>query len=100
MSQRLSSYSSTATFEPAGEPTTTEVASYSVSPNVGGAILLYIILFCLSFIVLITFDPSFVQQKGLPPGSPTQPDFGKCFITSLIVSLLLCLIIWLFLSRC
>ncbi len=69
---------------------------YELPLNVGGAILLYIVLFSLAFIVLITFNPSFAQQKS-PPGVTPQPNFGTCFISALVASLLLCIIIWLFL---
>jgi ABC-type Fe3+ transport system permease subunit len=76
-----------------------DAARYALPANAGGVILLYFLLFCVVFIVLITFNPGFVQ-KPANPGSDPQPDFGKCFATSLVVALILCIIIWLFLMAC
>lgn len=69
---------------------------YELPLNVGGVILLYIVLFSLSFIVLITFNPGFVHQSA-PPGVTPSPNFGTCFISALVASLLLCIIILFFL---
>lgn len=95
----LSSYSSTINVDKTPPTVFTDTSRYALPANVGAAIMLYLVLFCVSFIVLITFNPGFVQ-KPANPGFDPQPDFGKCFVISLIVALILCIIIWLFLMAC
>lgn len=72
---------------------------YNMPFSVGWAILLYIVLFCLSFIVLFTFNPGFVQSSA-PPGVEKAPNTGLCFITSLVTSLVICAIIFVFMKVC
>lgn len=79
----------------------TRVSSkYTVSASIGGAILLFLILFNLFWIVLVTFNPQIVQQRNYT-GTGTPPaDYGRCFISSLIIALVFCIIIWLFMKTC
>lgn len=72
----------------------------SVSASIGGAILLYIILFVLSWIILFTFNPQMVQTRNYSGSGTPPPDSSRCFIASLIVALIVCIIIWLFMRTC
>lgn len=71
-----------------------------VTASIGGAILLYIILFLLSWVVLATFNPQMVQQTNYTGTGTPPPDFSRCFIASLIIALIICIIIWLFTRSC
>lgn len=68
----------------------------SVSSSIGEAILLYIILFSLSWIILFTFNPQMVSYADSTKGA----DPAKCLIASLIIALVICIIIWLFMRSC
>lgn len=72
----------------------------NVSSSIGGAILLYIILFVLSWVVLFTFNPQMVQTRNFTGTGTPPPDSSRCFISSLIISLVICIIIWLFMRSC
>lgn len=72
---------------------------YSVSGSVGQAILLYLIFFSLVWIVLWTFNPTMVQDSTNTQ-NPTGPDAARCFVASLIITLIICIIIWLFMRVC
>lgn len=71
-----------------------------VTASIGGAILLYIILFLLSWVVLVTFNPQMTQQTNYTGPGTAPPDFSRCFIASLIIALIICIIIWLFTRSC
>lgn len=91
----LSTYSRIA--EPNVAPSCSQVR-YALPANVGAVVGVYLLLFAVSFIVLITFNPGFVQQSNPPiAGVAPTADLGKAFVISLIVSLILCIIIYLFL---
>ena len=94
----LSSYNSSINVS-SEKPQTMELIRYALPANVGAIIVLYLVLFTVSFIVLMTFNPGFVQSSTTVAGTP-QTDFGKCFVISLIVALILCIIIYLFLLAC
>lgn len=77
----------------------TQARTKNITASIGGAILLYIIFFMLSWIVLYTFNPGMVQTPN-STANPVPPDAARCFVASLIISLIICIIIWLFMRSC
>lgn len=74
-------------------------ASAVAAAGVGAAILVFIVIFSVVWIILFSFRPSFcrVILKGEAAPAPDAPaDPARCFVASLIISLLIVIIIWMF----
>lgn len=82
-----------------GIPAQAQTRGKNITASIGGAILLFIIFFMLSWIVLFTFNPGMVQTPN-STANPIPPDAARCFVASLIISLIICIIIWLFMRSC
>lgn len=73
-----------------------------VGGAVGAAILGFIVIFSFIWIILFSFRPSFVRriEKGETKACEDAPaDPARCFVASLIITLLIVIIIWMF-SAC
>lgn len=72
---------------------------YPVSYSIGSAIVLYFVFFTLVWIILWTFNPGMVQDPTNTI-NPTGPDASRCFVASLVIALIICIVIWLFMRVC
>jgi hypothetical protein len=72
--------------------------NYTKMGSAGNLFILFIIIFCLIWIILFTFKPKIVRyiEKGeVAPLDNALADPARCFVGSLIISLVIILILWM-----
>lgn len=70
-----------------------------IGAGIGAAIMVFIVIFSVIWIILFSFRPAFIRriERGeVKPAEDANSDPARCFVASLIISLLIVVIIWMF----
>lgn len=73
---------------------------YNVTSGWGALVLWFIIIAVITWFILYSLRPTWVQQRGeggLPNG---QVDAGRVLLASVVIALVIVLIIWLLRNNC
>lgn len=70
--------------------------TYNLSNQFGNALLIFVILICLFWIILYTFNPKMVQSTDNNGSGKPSPDAARCFVGGLVSSFVIVVIWWLF----